>query len=74
MAELRRLYGEEATTCRVPPVGPLSSLEAYAEHGADLTKRTTEGWTPHDVAAMKGKAAVVEYLESLPSASTATPA
>ena len=39
------------------------------EHGADLTKRTTEGWTPHDVAAMKGKAAVVEYLESLPSAS-----
>ena len=42
MAELRRLYGEEATTCRVPPVGPLSSLEAYAEHGADLFGETRQ--------------------------------
>ena len=36
IARLRRQYGEEAATCRVPPVGPLSSLEAYAQHGSDL--------------------------------------
>lgn len=33
---LRRVHGEEATTCRVPPVGPLASVEAYAANGADL--------------------------------------
>ena len=36
IAQLRRQYGEEAATCRVPPVGPLSSLAAYAQHGRDL--------------------------------------
>ena len=33
---LRQRYGAEAATCRVPPVGPLASFEAYAMHGADL--------------------------------------
>ena len=33
---MRIQHGEAATACRVPPVGPLSSLQAYSQHGTDL--------------------------------------
>ena len=36
ITELRRQFGDEAVRCRVPSVGPLASLDAYAAHGHDV--------------------------------------
>ena len=36
LEHFRGRFGQESTTCRVPPSGPLSSLAAYAENGEDL--------------------------------------
>jgi hypothetical protein len=38
----RKRYGTEASTCRVPERGPLSSLDAYAEEGEDLFGSTAQ--------------------------------
>lgn len=45
--------------------GKLDALRVLVDHGANMLKRTGEGWTPHDVAAMKGQTSVVEYLAVL---------
>lgn len=42
VARLRRTHGEAAATCRVPPVGPLASVEEYARHGVDLFEAVSQ--------------------------------
>ena len=39
---LLRRFGAEASRCRVPPAGPLSSLEAYAAQGEDLFAKVAQ--------------------------------
>ena len=36
LASFRAHFGHAAARCRVPPVGPLSNLQAYAANGTDL--------------------------------------
>ena len=38
----RRRFGAAASKCRVPPAGPLSSLEAYAAQGEDLFAKVAQ--------------------------------